>query len=351
LYEEIHTRSTIQLYEETHTRSTIQLYEETHNPTMSEEPTVLITHTVSPDRIESLRPKLEAALPPSVLRNATTPAETRELLPEAEMLVVGRFEEEWFEHADGLEVVQALSAGVDFLPVDRIESEGVALTNASGVHAEPIGEQVLAHMLQFERGLVETARNQRRGVWERVEGGELLGKTVGIVGVGAIGTRVAELAQAFGMEVIGTKRSLDDAPDAVDELFPAEEYHRLLGCADYVVVACPLTDETEGLLGIDEFRVMDEDAVLVNVARGAIVDQEALVRALQYRLVRGAALDVFAEEPLPPESVLWDLSNVVVTPHMAGSTPHKDDRWLEIITDNYEALASGDLDGLRNRVR
>jgi phosphoglycerate dehydrogenase-like enzyme len=314
------------------------------------EPTLLIAHTISPSRTEALRADLEAALPAGAVENATTPAETRERLPAADMVLAGRVEEEWFEHADGLAVIQVLSAGVDFLPLDRMEREGVTLTNASGVHAEPIGEQVLSYMLQFERGLVETARNQHRGVWERVEGGELRGKTVGVVGVGAIGTRVAELAGALGMDVIGTKCDRSDPPDAVDELLAAEAYHDLLARADYVVVACPLTEETEGMIGSDEFRLMDEDAVLINVARGEIVQHDALVSALQYHRIRGAALDVFAEEPLPQDSVLWDLSNVVITPHMAGSTPHKPERWLDIITDNYEALAAGDLDGLRNRV-
>jgi len=152
------------------------------------------------------------------------------------------------------------------------------------------------------------------------------------------------------MDVIGTKRDRSDLPGAVDELLAAEAYHDLLARADYVVVACPLTEETEGMIGSDEFRLMDEDAVLINVARGEIVQHDALVSALQYHRIRGAALDVFAEEPLPQDSVLWDLSNVVITPHMAGSTPHKPERWLDIITDNYEALAAGDLDGLRNRV-
>jgi len=153
------------------------------------------------------------------------------------------------------------------------------------------------------------------------------------------------------MAVVGTKRDTSDASEAVDDLLPADEYHELLRRSDYVVLACPLTDETEGLLGIPEFRLLDSDAVLVNIARGEVVDQGALVRALQYGMIRGAALDVFEEEPLPPESVLWDLSNVVVTPHMAGSTPHKDERWIDIITTNYEALAADDLDAPVNRVR
>ena len=318
---------------------------------MTGQPPLLFAHTVSPERTASLRPALEEKLPDARLLNAETPDETVALLPEAEMVLVGRFDEEWFEHAERLQVVQALSAGVDFLPLERFEREGVILTNSSGVHAEPIGEQVLAYMLQFERGLVETARNQQRGVWERVEGGELRGKTVGIVGVGAIGTRVGELAQAFGMEVLGTKRTLDDRPPAVDELLAPERYHDLLRRSEYVVLACPLTEETAGLIGIPELRLLGSDGVLVNIARGGVVDQDALVRGLQYGMIRGAALDVFEEEPLPPESVLWDLSNVLITPHMAGSTPHKVERWVDIVATNYEALATGDLDGLVNRVR
>jgi phosphoglycerate dehydrogenase-like enzyme len=317
---------------------------------MTDQPPLLFAHTVSPDRTDALRAALTETIPASALLNAETPAETKALLPDAEMVLVGRFDEEWFDHTETLRVVQALSAGVDFLPLDDLEAAGLTLTNASGVHAEPIGEQVLGYMLQFERRLVEAARQQHSGVWQRIEGGELRGKTVGIVGVGAIGSRVAELSQAFGMEVVGTKRDVDDEPDAVDDLLPASAYHDLLRRSDYVVLACPLTEETEGLIGMPEFRMLGDDAVLVNIARGSVVDQDALVRALQYGMVRGAALDVFETEPLPPDSVLWDLSNVVITPHMAGSTPHKVGRWADIVTQNYEAVATDNLDKLVNRV-
>lgn len=317
---------------------------------MAAKPTVLFAHTVSPDRTAALRPALAESLPPDSIQNAATPAETRELLPDAEILLTGRFPEELFEYTDSIQLVQALSAGVDYLPVERFEREGIALTNASGVHAEPIAEQVLCYLLQFERGLIETARNQHRGVWERVEGRELRDRTVGIIGVGAIGTRVAEVCSALGTTVIGTKRDTTTVPSGVDELLDASAYPELLRQSDYVVLACPLTDQTEGLLGMDEFRLMGSDAVLVNIARGGVVDQEALVRALQYKLIRGAALDVFETEPLPPESVLWELSNVIVTPHMAGSTPNKVPRWCEIITTNYEAVADDNMDDLVNRI-
>ncbi|MEF8887249.1 MAG: D-2-hydroxyacid dehydrogenase, partial [Haloarculaceae archaeon] len=246
--------------------------------------------------------------------------------------------------------IQALSSGVDFLDLEAIADNGVALTNAAGVHAEPIAEQVLGYLLTFERGIHTGIQQQQEGVWQRYSGGEIRGKTLGIVGLGAIGSRAAEYAQAFGMTVVGTKRDPDAAPEAVDEGYAPEGLFEVLGRSDYVLLSCPLTPETRGLVGRAELGAMKGDAVLVNVARGEVVDEEALIYALQQGGIRGAALDVFEEEPLPPESPLWDLPNVVVTPHMAGSTPHKFERIAEVFAANYEAFADGRLDELTNRV-
>lgn len=311
---------------------------------------LLLAHTVSPEWSRELRDKLETRLPSGAVENAVTPAETRASIEAAEMLVVGQLEPEWLDQARRLKLVQSLWAGVDMYPLDGIEEAGVSMANAAGVHARPIAEQVLGYMLQFERGLREATVNRRRGVWESIRGGELGTKTVGIIGVGAIGSRVAELASAFGVETIGTKRDTSTTPDALDEVFPADEYHKLLTRAEYVVVACPLTDETEHLLSIDEFRLMNRDSVLINVARGEIIDQDDLVRALQYGLIDGAALDVFEEEPLPADSLLWELSNVVVTPHMAWTTPETTERWADLIAENYRALADDSPADITNRV-
>lgn len=312
--------------------------------------TLLLSHTVSPDRSTELVPALEERLPSGVVENAVTLEETTEKVVDADILVVGRLEAEWLERATDLQLVQTLWAGVDMYPLEDIEESGVAMANASGIHARPIAEQVLGYMLQFERGLLEAVENHQRGVWESISGGELGTRTVGIIGVGAIGSRVAELASAFGMETIGTKRDTSRAPDELDEVFPAPEYHRVLRRADYLVLSCPLTEETEGMLGIDEFRLLSRDAVVINVARGEILDQDALVRALQYGLIDGAAMDVFDEEPLPPDSLLWDLSNVVVTPHMAWSTPKTTERWADLLAENYRAVASGDTESIVNQV-
>lgn len=305
------------------------------------DPTLLVTHTVPPETAEELLDALAAELPDVEVLAAATPEETDEQLDQADALVTGRLDADLLARAD-VQWVQALSAGVDSYPKEAMEEAGVVLTNASGVHAEPIGEQVLGAMLSFERRFLESQRNKERNSWERVEGGELKGKTLGIVGVGAIGSRVAELGSAFGMEVLGTKRNPETMPDAVDEAFGADGYTELCRRADYLVLACPLTEETEGLIGSAEFRLLSRDAVLVNIARGAVADQEALVRALQYGQIRGAALDVFETEPLPADSPLWDLSNVLLTPHMAGSTPKKAGRWAEIIGENYRRFGTDD---------
>lgn len=313
------------------------------------EPTVLFTHTVGPERGPDLRDRLvERGVSPEATRVATTPEETAEAIETADGIVTGRLDEETLERAASLRWVQALSAGVDSYPQETLRDRSVALTTSSGIHAEPIGEQVLGYLLAFERRFPTLFDQQAASHWERREGTELRGKTVGVIGVGAIGTRVAELVSAVGCRTLGTKRDLSDVPEAIDEIHPADDYRTVAEASDYLVLACPLTEETEGLIGFDELRLLGEEGVLVNVARGAVCDEDALTTALQYHVIRGAALDTFETEPLPEESPLWDLSNTIVTPHMAGSTPHKPERWTEIIADNYAALA--DDGAFRNRV-
>ena len=317
------------------------------------DPTVLVSHTVDAgywSDIGAFRTELEARVPELDLRVARTPPETRDLAGEAYALLATYVSTDLLDAAPDLRWIQALSSGVDFLDLEAIEAHGVALTNAAGVHAEPIAEQVLGYLLTFERGIHTGIRQQQEGVWQRYSGGEIRGKTLGVVGLGAIGSRAAEYAGAFGMTVVGTKRDPSTAPEPVDEVYAPDGLFEVLGRSDYVLLSCPLTPETRGLVGRAELGAMKGDAVLVNVARGAVVDEDALVYALQQGGIRGAALDVFEEEPLPPESPLWDLPNVVVTPHMAGSTPHKFERIAEVFAANYGAFADGRLDELTNRV-
>lgn len=318
---------------------------------MDDQPTVLMVHTVAATGwadADQLRTAILDRVPEMDLRLARTPPESLAQIPDADVVLASFLPSDLLGAADGLEWIQALSAGVDFYEQDTLDERGIVLTTASGVHAEPIAEQVLGYMLAFERQLHTGIRQQSRGVWERYEGGEIRGKTLAIIGLGAIGSRVAAYGQAFGMTVLGTKRDPSTAPDAVDEVYGPDELYEVLPRAEYLVVACPLTSETRGLLGPAELGTLPGEAVLVNVARGEIVHEEALVHALQQDRLRGAALDAFDDEPLPPMSPLWGLSNVIVTPHMAGSTPHKTDRIADVFAANYAAyLGDGDFE---NRV-
>jgi phosphoglycerate dehydrogenase-like enzyme len=305
------------------------------------------SHWVDADALEAA---VTDRLPDLDLRVARTPSESLELIADAEVALSAWLPSPALAAAEELRWVQALSAGVDFYDTEALCERGVVLTTASGVHAEPIAEQTLGYLLLFEREILRGIQQAAEGRWLRYEGGELRGKTVGVVGVGAIGSRVAELATAFGTTVVGTKRDPSTAPDAVEEVWGPGGLHELLARSDYVVVACPLTGSTRGLIGREELGVMGDDAVLVNVARGPIVDEDALVEALQQRVVRGAALDVFEDEPLDPDSPLWNLPNAVVTPHMAGSTPHKERRLADLFAANLAAFREGDTDGMENRV-
>jgi phosphoglycerate dehydrogenase-like enzyme len=317
---------------------------------MTDRPTLLVTHRRSPEFVETFRAELSDRLGHDPVQRTTTPAETRTAVETAPALVSNPLPEEWLDAAENLSWLQTVSAGVDHLDHEDLRERGIALTNASGLHAEPIAEQVLGYLLAFERGLHVGLRQQERTVWETFDGGEVRGKTMGVVGLGAIGSRVAEHASALGMTVVGTRRDPSEAPSAADEVHPPDALQDLLPRVDYLVLACPLTEETEGLIGTDELELLRGDAILVNVARGEVVDEPALVRALQGHRIRGAALDVFEEEPLPADSPLWDLSNVIVTPHMGGSNPHSARRLADIVADNYEAFAAGDPDAMRNRV-
>ena len=319
---------------------------------MTTEPATLLLHTY-PAENEGTPADLERAIrnriPDIHLERVNTYEEARQRIPNAEVVIEHRIDDELLSLADNLRWIQSLSSGVDRFDLDALERRGVALTTVSGVHANPISEHVLGYALLFERRLLETLRQQSRKEWRPVTPGELSSRTVGIVGVGAIGGRIAERCAALGMTVLGVRRK-STTPQAVDELFAPDELDSVLARADYLVLSCPLTEETEGLLGERELRAMKESAVLINVARGAIVETEALVDALRSGVIAGAALDVTDPEPLPPESPLWNLSNVILTPHLSGGSPRYTERCAEIFETNYRAFEAGDRERMTNRV-
>jgi phosphoglycerate dehydrogenase-like enzyme len=252
--------------------------------------------------------------------------------------------------------VQLTSAGADrLIDSELARSSNVSVTTASGIHAVPIGEYVIGAMIAFAKGFPRAFRGQQESTWRPYIASELEDATVGILGLGAIGRHVAKLAKGFGMRVIATRRSqekrasgADAGEEYVDEMFARDGIRALLGECDYVVVAVPLTEESRHLIGEAELAAMKRNAVIVNIARGAVIDQQALIRAVKNGVIGGAALDVTDPEPLPPDSELWRLDNVMITPHISGGTPKYMDRAIELFCDNLRRYLAGEP--LRNVV-
>lgn len=234
----------------------------------------------------------------------------------------------------------SFSAGVDAPVFQVIIDRGATLTNSSGASAPSIAQHVLAMMLYHCRRLGEMREQQARRAWLPLPADELTGKTAGIVGTGAIGSEVARLAKACGMTVLGTRRT-PKRTRHVDEVLPPGRLRQVLRRADFLILACPLTKDTDGLIGAAELRAMKPGAALINIARGRVVDEPALVEALRSGALAAAYLDVFAAEPLPPESPLWDLPNVVITPHNSGSSSLNMERSMAIFLENLARLVAG----------
>jgi glyoxylate/hydroxypyruvate reductase A len=241
--------------------------------------------------------------------------------------------------------IQATSAGVGKL-AERVglTESSVAVTTASGVHARPLAEFVVLAMLMFGKDVLRLEREQREHHWELYSGEETRGKTVCVVGLGKIGREVARLARALDARVVGTVRELrgrtvDDL--GVERLEPTDRLDELLPDADVLVLAVPHTAMTHRIVDARRLALLKPGAILVNIARGDVVDEAALVEALRSGRLRGAALDVFEQEPLPPESPLWDLPNVFVSPHSASNVAAENGRIVELFQENIRRYLEG----------
>jgi phosphoglycerate dehydrogenase-like enzyme len=227
------------------------------------------------------------------------------------------------------------------------ELEHVAITTSAGIHATPLAEFTLLGLLAFAKDLPRLERDKAERRWDHYPVGELRGRTVLVLGLGGIGREVVRLASAFGMRTLGIKRTPGDVPH-LDELHPPERLGELLPRADALVVALPSTKATRGLVDGAALALLPRGAIVVNVGRGAVVNEDALVAALRDGRLAGAALDVYAQEPLPPESPLWELPNVLLAPHTMALSVHENERVVELFSDNLRRYLRGDP--LRNRV-
>ena len=255
--------------------------------------------------------------------------------------------------APGLRFVQATAAGagqqVRRAELTAAELERVAISSASGVHAVPLAEWSIFGLLAFTKQLPRLRRDAAERRWEHYPLDELRGQTLLVVGVGAIGLEVARLASAFGMRVVGVKRHAAEQLPHLDAVHPPGELRELVGDAHAIVVTLPLTDETRGLIDRETISRMREGAIFVNVGRGKVVDEEALIEALRSGKLAGAALDVTAKEPLPADSPLWELENVILSPHTAALSWHENERIVELFAENLRRYLRGDE--LLSRVR
>ena len=275
------------------------------------------------------------------------------VLGEADVLCSYDIPAKWREVAPRLRWLQVPGAGVDSLRRKGLlgADSGLIITSAAGIHATTICEYVFGSMLMFNWNWPQMVRLQSQHVWARSASWyhlgrrELVGQTLGIIGVGSIGRQIAKLGHAFGMHVLGmryTPPARGEADPDVDRYYTREQLHELLGQSDYVVLAVPLTPATDRMIGEAELRAMRPNAYLVNIARGRIVDEQALIRALKEGWIMGAGLDVTEEEPLPPDSPLYSMPNVILTPHISGHSVHYEERLARLFADNIRRFRAGE---------
>ncbi len=275
---------------------------------------------------------------------------------EADVLVIsGLWQNQLFDRTERLRFIQSIGAGTDQFPREELAKRGIRLASARGVNARAVAEHAMALMLALNRRLPEARDNQQKHIWRGMIGDlsgredELGGKTLLVVGLGDIGGRLARLAKAFDMHVVGLRRQPALGGGAADAVHAIDELDALLPDADFVALTCPLTAATEHLVNAQALGRMKPTAHLVNVARGRVVDEAALIKVLATHRIAGAAIDVTAEEPLAPSSPLWAMEHVLITPHTAGETRRYEDNLIEILLDNLGRLWRGEPQ-LRNQI-
>lgn len=241
-----------------------------------------------------------------------------------------------------LRLLQVQSTGVDKFLTPEMRASRIILSNGRGVHAKPVAEHAMVLVLALAYKLPQFGRNQASSAWKEIEIERLEGKTAGLLGLGSIGQEIARKCKAFDMNVVGTRRDASEVPLNVDQVFAPEETNEVLHQADFVLCSLPLTRETDHFMDYGRFCAMKSSAYFVNVGRGPVVQEEDLIRALRQGQIRGAGLDVFENEPLPKESPLWGMENVIVTPHAAGNTRVNREKTLQILIENLRRLQAGE---------
>lgn len=258
---------------------------------------------------------------------------------EIEILITYGLEEDWelinFDHFKNLKWIQVFQTGIEQVPINEIEKRNIKLTNVRGIYNNPMAEYVMSIILYEIRDIGRFIQNKKLKKYDRRElVDEAVNKTVGIFGTGAIGKEVAKKAKAFDMRVLGFNSSARPV-EHFDQTFTWDQKEELIEQCDFIVLLLPLMDQTYHFLSEKEFKLMKDNAYVINVGRGPLIDEEALMQALQNDDIKGAALDVFYEEPLQETSPLWEVDKLIITPHLSGKTKYFFDRSIAIFKDNY----------------
>lgn len=330
---------------------------------MSERLKVLIASYLEPELVETIRkevPQVDVVYRPDLLgepryiadhnapvnRTPEQEAEWGALLGQADILFDfdHTHREDLPELAPNVKWIQATSSGIGQF-VHRMgyaENMNCIFTTASGVHARPLAEFSIMAMLMFAKDFTYLQSEKEAHHWQRYCAFELAGKTLAIIGLGKIGQEVAKLAQAFDMRVIGTRHDISKATAHVDQLYAPDDLKPVIEQADFLLLATPHTPETEGLIGAEELALLPKGAVLINIARGVVVDQEALIVSLESGHLRGAALDVTTPEPLPADNPLWDMPQVIISPHSASTSDKENHKITELFCENLQRFLKGE---------
>lgn len=276
-------------------------------------------------------------------------------LPDTQIFVGYSIRPKQLQWARQLQWIHSTAAGVAQLTYPELRESGIIVTNASGVHSIPIAEHVIGMLLSLARRFPDALRYQKENRWAQQEiwdatphPEELHGAVLLLIGFGEVGKEIARRAQVFGMIIHAVTRSGRGDTSLGAKIYPSTELEVALAKADYIVVAAPETPATQNLLGPRQFAAMKTSAYVVNVARGSLIDEAALAAALEQHKIAGAAVDVAAEEPLPPQSPLWKLENILITPHLAAASEHLWTRQTDLLLENLELWFAGE--DLRNKV-
>jgi phosphoglycerate dehydrogenase-like enzyme len=299
---------------------------------------------------------LEELPPETSIAVGNSPDAFRRAAPEADVIfswsIAGQLLRETFLMSPNVRWVHSRSAGLDGVLFPELVEGDVTLTNGSGVFSDSLGEFVLGAILYFAKDFRRMIRSQQASVWDPFDITEISGKTVGIVGYGDIGRAIARRVRPMGMRVLALKRHgapLYSADPLVDRIYGPDGRVEMISQCDYVVAAAPLTPETRGLIGPEEIAAMKPDTVVINVGRGPVIDETALLSALSGKHIKGAALDVFDREPLPQGHPFYHLENVLLSPHCADHTPDWLDQAMRFFIEQYQTYRNGQT--LRNIVK